>query len=289
MNIKCVPYSYLIISVICWRASSPGSTQFIRSPETRSGWAGHTPLSVECHWWRTPGPPPQGPGQTPCRSMWQVDLADARGSPACSPDQKRRSTGRITFLHQTSPQQTHLSHGGQLGLVQEVVQSHEVVSWLHLCALASCHVTAAATLTTVHGAAAASIGPIPLFTSETTHRSKKATRGRRWPHRHTFSVVQCLIWTSATNPVTISVMTKRLYFFVVFCSVVFLYCVVFCCTQLYFVGFLKYFDVFCCSMLYYAVFWCIMLYCAVCWCILLYCVVGCCIAHIFYVLCCILL
>lgn len=47
----------------------------------------------------------------------------------------------------------HLPHFGQLSLIQEVIQSHEEISRLHLHTLASCHVTAAATLTTLHGAA----------------------------------------------------------------------------------------------------------------------------------------
>ena len=47
----------------------------------------------------------------------------------------------------------HLSHFGQLCLIQKVIQSHEEMSGLHLRTLASHHVTAAATLTALHGAA----------------------------------------------------------------------------------------------------------------------------------------
>jgi len=48
----------------------------------------------------------------------------------------------------------HLAHRGRLGLIQEVIQSHEEEPGLHLSTLASRHVTAAATLTALHGAAA---------------------------------------------------------------------------------------------------------------------------------------
>lgn len=48
--------------------------------------------------------------------------------------------------------QTHLTHFSKLRLIQEVIQSHEEISRLNLSAVAACHVTAAATLTDVHGA-----------------------------------------------------------------------------------------------------------------------------------------
>lgn len=47
----------------------------------------------------------------------------------------------------------HLSHLGQLGLIKEVIQSHEEIPGLHLYTLAPSHVTAAATLTVLNGAA----------------------------------------------------------------------------------------------------------------------------------------